>query len=426
MEPEEQKTTSQPANGNAADELQAPPAHDALRPPPAELEDDGEVPTEPEKDESSQMVSMAELYSMAQNIEDPVPIGGPFPYGMLDESEIKPYVSVIVPMRNEEGFAARCLQSLAAQDYPRERYEVIVVDGNSTDGTAKEVREMVLAYGVPDVFKTNPKETTATGLNLGLQMCGGEVIIRVDGHTRVDANFISESVNKLIETGADAVGGPIRTRGHGVVGRAIALAMASPFGVGDASFRHAESAATGAPDRWVESVPFGAYPREVFERIGFFAEDLNAGEDDEFNYRLRDSGGRILMSPKIRSVYFSRPDLKGLLRQYWNYGNAKAEVLHRHPSRISPRHAVPSALLLSLTLGPVLGLFNRKFTWLAVLAGGSYAAATAIASWRIGKDGNKQEMPYLPLAFGAMHFGAGAGMLAGLWKIVTGKAKKAH
>ncbi|MGE0687799.1 MAG: glycosyltransferase family 2 protein [Dehalococcoidia bacterium] len=337
---------------------------------------------------------------------------------------MKPYVSVIVPMRNEEGFAARCLQALAAQDYPRERFEVIVVDGNSTDGTAKEVREMVLAYGVPDVFKTNPKETTATGLNLGLQMCGGDIIIRVDGHTRVATNFISESVAKLMESGADAVGGPIRTRGTGVVGRAIALAMASPFGVGDASFRLAESLGEDAQDRWVESVPFGAYPREVFEKHGLFAEDLDGGEDDEFNYRLRDSGGRILMSPKIRSVYYSRPTLKALLRQYWNYGQAKAEVLHRHPSRVSARHAVPSALLLSLTLGPVLGLFNRKFAWLALLAGGSYAAASALFSWRIGKNGNKQEMPYLPLAFGAMHFGAGAGMLAGLWRIVAGKAKK--
>src|SRR5690606_19016697 len=137
------------------------------------------------------------------------------------------YVSVIVPMRNEEGFASRCLQALAAQDYPRERFEVIAVDGNSTDGTTREVREMVLAYGVSDVFKTNPQETTTTGFNLGLQMAGVEVTIKDNGHTSVDHDFISQSVHKLIESGADAVGGPIRTRGHGVVGRAIALAMAS-------------------------------------------------------------------------------------------------------------------------------------------------------------------------------------------------------
>ncbi len=388
-----------------------------------------EVPSEPatEEDDAPQMMSMAEIYaSMANQMSEAVPVDGEMPYPSPQGgwAEYKPYVTVIVPMRNEEGFAARCLQALSSQDYPRERYEVIVVDGNSTDGTAKEVREMVLAYGVPDVFKTNPKETTAAGLNLGLQMAGGEIVIRVDGHTRVDTNFISNSVSKLMETGADAVGGPIRTRGHGPVGRAIALAMASPFGVGDASFRHTESSKDGAKDRWVESVPFGAYPREVFMKVGGFAEDLIAGEDDEFNYRLRDSGGRILMSPTIRSVYFSRPTLKGLLSQYWAYGNAKAEVLHRHPKRMSPRHAVPSTLILTLVLGPVLGLFNRKFAWLAVAAAGAYAAANAIVSFRIGRDGNRQEMPYLPLAFGAMHFGAGAGMLNGLWRILTSKAKK--
>lgn len=370
------------------------------------------------------MVSMAELYTMASQIEDPVQIGGPMPFPAGEPGEYKPYVTVIVPMRNEEGFAARCLQALAAQDYPRERFEVIVVDGNSTDGTAKEVREMVLAYGIPDVFKTNPRETTATGLNLALQMAGGEIIIRVDGHTRVDPNFISESVRKLMESGADAVGGPIRTRGHGTVGRAIALAMASPFGVGDASFRHSASSGDDAQDRWVESVPFAAYDRDVFSRIGLFAEDLDGGEDDEFNYRLRDAGGRILMSPKIRSVYFSRPTLDGLLKQYWRYGLAKAEVLRRHPSRISPRHAVPSLLVLSLTLGPLLSLISRKFAWLTALAAGSYATASAIASWRIGKEGNRQEMPYLPLAFAAMHFGAGAGMLAGIWRILTSRWTK--
>jgi len=387
------------------------------------------APEASEEDEP-QMMTMEEIYaSMASAISDPVPIGGGMPggmpYPMEDRGEYHPYVSVIVPMRNEEGFAARCLQALSAQDYPRERFEVIVVDGNSTDGTAKEVREMVLTYGVPDVFKTNPKETTAAGLNLGLQYAGGEIVIRVDGHSRPDVSFISNSVKKLMESGADAVGGPIRTRGHGVVGRAVALAMASPFGVGDATFRHKDASDEGAPDRWVESVPFAAYPREIFGHVGGFAEDLIAGEDDEFNYRLRDAGGRILMSPTIRSVYFCRPTIKGLFEQYWGYGKAKAEVLRRHPSRISPRHAVPSALLLALAAGPTLGLFSGRIRRFSLLAGGAYAAASAFFSWRIGKDGNQQEMKYLPLAFGAMHFGAGAGMLAGLWKIISGKNESA-
>jgi glycosyltransferase involved in cell wall biosynthesis len=373
----------------------------------------------PAEDGEPDMVTMEELYaSMATGGPGMMPMGAGMPYPMGEPQEYKPYVSVIVPCRNEEGFIARCLQALESQDYPRERFEVIVVDGNSTDGTAREVREMVLAYGLPDVFKSNPGQTTAKGLNLGLQNAGGEIVIRVDGHVRVDPDFISQSVKALMDTGADAVGGPIRTRGHGPIGRAIALAMASPFGVGDASFRLTSSSEEGAKKLWTDSVPFAAYHRNAFRKAGLFAEDLNFGEDDEFNYRLRESGGRILLSPKIGSIYFSRSDLKGLLRQYWNYGLAKAEVLRRHPRRAKPRHLVPSALVVVVAAGPTLGLFSKRIRLLSLLAAVSYAAANGITSWRIGRDGNRQEMPYLPVAFAAMHFGAGAGFLVGLARSV--------
>ncbi len=341
------------------------------------------------------------------------------------EDDELPFVSVVIAVRNEEGFIARCLHALSTQDYPRDRYEVIVVDGQSTDGTAAEVREMVMVYGLPETFKTNPRQTTATGRNLGIASAAGDVIILVDGHTRVDKSFISASVKALQDSHADCAGGPITTRGHGVVGRAIALAMASPFGVGDASFR---TLANDADARaiWTDSVAFGAYRRDVFARLGGFAEDVDYGEDDEFNYRLRESGGRILLSPAIKATYYCRDSLDGLLRQYWRYGLAKAEVLHRHPQRLRPRHLVPSALVVALGGGALLGMVRRRFALIAVLAGGAYAAANAIATLRIARDGNEQEERYLPLAFAAMHFGAGAGMLAGFWRILTRRKEQQH
>jgi GT2 family glycosyltransferase len=284
---------------------------------------------------------------------------------------------------------------------------------------------MVLTYSLPESFRTNPRQTTATGRNLGIASAGGDVIVLVDGHTRVDKSFISASVKALQETGADCVGGSITTRGHGVVGRAIALAMASPFGVGDASFRTLANDADAKPV-WTDSVAFGAYRREVFARLGGFAEDIDYGEDDEFNYRLRENGGRILLSPSIKATYYCRDSLGGLLRQYWRYGEAKAEVLQRHPHRLHARHLVPSALILTLTGGALLGIFQRRFAMLAVLAGGAYAAASALATLRIAREGNRQEARYLPLAFAAMHFGAGAGMLAGFWRILTGRGRTGH
>jgi glycosyltransferase involved in cell wall biosynthesis len=134
-----------------------------------------------------------------------------------------PFVSVIMAVRNEEGYIGPCLQALAQQDYPRERFEVIVLDGESTDGTMAEAQRAAQELGVPDAFLTNQKRTTASGMNLGLSLARGEIIIKVDGHTLVDPHFVSASVRALHESGADAVGGPIRTRDARSVRRSPAV-----------------------------------------------------------------------------------------------------------------------------------------------------------------------------------------------------------
>jgi succinoglycan biosynthesis protein ExoA len=317
------------------------------------------------------------------------------------------FVSVIVPVRNEEGYISGCMQALAQQDYPREGYEVIVLDGESTDGTAREAAEAAAMFGAPDIFLTNRLRTTATGLNLGLTIARGDVIVRVDGHTQVDPHFISESVRVLEETGADAVGGPIRTKGRGRVATAIGLAMSSPFGVGDAAFRHS------GREQWTDSVAFAAYRRDVFERIGGFEPDILQGEDDEFNYRLRDAGGKILLTPRISSVYYARGSYGELARQYWNYGLAKAKVLERHPRRLRWRHFVPSALVLTLVSCAVLTPLDRRFAALFSLTSNTYAAATVIASVRIASRGHWKFLPLLPPAFACIHLPAGAGLIVG-------------
>lgn len=330
-----------------------------------------------------------------------------------------PFVSVVVPVRNEAGFVGRCLEALAAQDYPRDRFEVIVVDGESSDATQQEAQATAAAAGLSMVLKTNQKHTTASGFNLVLNEVRGEVIVKVDGHTRVDPTFIAASVQALLESDADAAGGPITTIGEGRVGRAIALAMSSPFGIGDAAFRHPDAEA-----QWTDSVPFGAYRRSVFERIGGFAEDIDRGEDDEFNYRLRRAGGRILLSPAIRSTYYARGSYSALARQYWRYGLAKAAVLRRHPQRLRPRHLVPSALVLTLAGGAVLSAFNRHFGWVALLAGVAYGSANALASLRLAARGHEKELPYLPAAFVCIHLPAGAGLLVGLIRGAFGAGTK--
>ena len=326
-----------------------------------------------------------------------------------------PFVTVIIPVRNEAGYIGRCLQALAAQDYPRDRFEVIVLDGGSTDFTEDEVRLTAETAGLTVFYAGNPKHTAAAGFNLGLTLAHGAVIVRLDGHCRPATGFIAASVRVLETTGADAAGGPIETRGHGAVGRAIALAMSSGFGIGDTAFRHA-----GAGLQDTDSVPYGAYRRDVFERVGNLAEDIDRGEDDEFNYRLRSAGGRIVLSPEIRSTYYCRETLPALARQYWGYGLAKAAVLQRHPYRVRPRHLVPSALVLAVGGGIVLGSVSRWFGRIAWLAAGAYALANALATLRLAPQ-NKREARYLPLAFACIHLPAGAGMLVGFVQLLVGR-----
>jgi glycosyltransferase involved in cell wall biosynthesis len=319
-----------------------------------------------------------------------------------------PFVSVIMAVRNEEGYIGPCLQALAQQDYPREGFEVIVLDGESTDATRAEAEQAAEDFGVPDAFLTNRRHTTATGLNLGLSIARGSVVIKVDGHTLVDPHFISASVEALRKSGADAVGGPIRTMGRDPIGQAIALAVSSPFGVGDAAFRHSDK------EQWTDSVAFGAYRRAVFERLGGFDEDADRGEDDEFNYRLRDSGGRILLTPAIGSVYYARSSYAALARQYWGYGLAKAEVLRKHPGRLRWRHLVPSALVLALASTQLLSLSGPRFKRLfGLIAAGYGAFCHCAALWIALKGRHWRLLPLIQCAFPAMHLPAGAGFIAG-------------
>jgi glycosyltransferase involved in cell wall biosynthesis len=334
------------------------------------------------------------------------------------ETRCLPFVSVILPVRNEAGFIGDCLRALAAQDYPHDRFEVILVDGRSTDATLAEANGVAETAGLPVSILTNSRLVTAAAMNLGIRAAGGEVILKVDGHTRVATDFISANVRVLEQTGADCVGGPIDTVGRTVIGRALALATSSPFGIGDASFRHADAHA-----QETDSVPFGAYRREVFDRVGPFSEDIDRGEDDEFNYRLREAGGRIVLSPAIRSTYYCRDSLAALARQYWHYGLAKAAVLQRHPQRLRPRHLVPSSLVLALVGGILLRFLDRRFGWLTVLAGASYAIANLLASSRLAPR-DRGAARYLPAAFACIHLSAGAGFIAGfLRRLLPGRSK---
>jgi cellulose synthase/poly-beta-1,6-N-acetylglucosamine synthase-like glycosyltransferase len=316
-----------------------------------------------------------------------------------------PLVTVVVPMLNEERFIGECLDSLIDQDYPSDRLEVLVVDGRSEDRSHSIVQGKSREHGFIRLLD-NPKRSAPAALNAGIRAAQGQVIAIVGAHSSVDADFVRQNVRKLVETDAACVGGGIQTVSLSAVGEAIALAMACPFGVGDAMFRYSEK------EQYVDTVAFAAYRREVFDQIGLFDEELIGAEDDELNYRLRAHGGRILLSPQIRSRYVCRSSVPTLWKQYFRYGEAKVRVLQRHPRQMRWRQFVPPAFVTAVAAG--LALATSGILWPLAVVAGAYLAASLGVSIYLASRTSLRHLAILPLAFATLHVAYGTGFLKGL------------
>ncbi len=321
----------------------------------------------------------------------------------------RPFVSVLIPIRNEAGFIARSLGAVLAQDYPHDRMEVLVADGMSTDETRQKIAEVAQRCPqIPVTILDNPGKFVPTGLNLAVQRAQGAVIVRVDGHTIIEPTYVSECVAALERSGADNVGGRMTASGTTPFGEAVALATSSPFGVGGARFHYSDK------EEWVDTVYMGAWPRATLERIGKFDEELVRNQDDEFNYRLLSQGGKILLSNRIRSQYFNRGSLRTLARQYFEYGYWKVRVMQKHPNQIRPRQLVPAVLVAVIMGGMALMPVNRIIRYLWLLAVAVYSVGNVAASCSLAARHGWRHLRWLPVAFGTLHFSYGAGFLFGL------------
>lgn len=217
----------------------------------------------------------------------------------------RPFVSIVVPCRNETEYIRPLLDSILANTYPRDRLEVLIVDGMSDDGTRAVIAEYVARHPVIRLLD-NPKRITPCALNLGISRARGTIIVRMDAHASYPPNYVADLVDWLERTGADNVGGAWVTLpgGDTATARAIAAALSHPFGIGNARYR------LGTTElREVDTVPFGCFRRDVFDRVGLFDEELVRNQDDEFNFRLLRAGGRILLVPGVVSHYYARRTL---------------------------------------------------------------------------------------------------------------------
>lgn len=317
-------------------------------------------------------------------------------------------ITVIMPVRNEAGSISAALVSVLDQEYPEDRLQVLVVDGQSTDNTRRAVTDLSGSDQRVRLLD-NPEGIVPTALNLGLAEAVGDVVVRVDGHCALPPGYLRACVDLLAATGADCVGGVILTQGQTTVARAIAAAQSSPFGVGNAAFRTGRT--TAGP---VDTLAFGAYRREVFERIGGFNEELVRNQDDEFNLRLTRSGRTIWLDPSLRSTYVSRASLTGLRRQYFGYGLYKVRVAQLHRRLPSWRSAAPGALVVALlgSLGLSVATRDRRPLLAVVIP---YVAANLTATVSVGRA-DPATLPILPAAFATLHLAYGTGLLAGLWR----------
>jgi succinoglycan biosynthesis protein ExoA len=315
-------------------------------------------------------------------------------------------LSIVIPCRNERDAIEECLRSILRQDRTIP-FEVIVADGMSDDGT----RDILLQFAENEPrlrIVDNPGRIVSTGLNAGLTIARGDIIMRMDAHTEYAPDYIRACIDVLTKTQADNVGGPWVAKGNGIVAEAIAAAFQSPFAVGGARAHNPRY------EGLVDTVYLGCWPRSVFDRIGRFDEDLVRNQDDEFNLRVLAHGGRIWQSPRIRSSYRVRGSLGALFRQYTQYGYWKVRVIQKHGTPASIRHVIPAMFVLALLSASVAALwFPTAAKALAVLTG-SYVAAAVVASVVTAAAHRWKLLLILPGVFACYHIGYGYGFLRGI------------
>ena len=311
--------------------------------------------------------------------------------------------TVVIPARNEEPHIDACLQAITRQD--RKDIQIIVVDGDSEDRTVDVVRRWMERDPRIELIH-NDRRSISTSLNMALSAAAGTYLVRVDAHSTVPPDYVSTAV-ELLESGRWAgVGGRKDAVGRTPVGRAIAMALSSRFGVGGSIYHY------GTAPQETDHVPFGAYPVPLVRSLGGWDESIEANEDYEFDYRVRCAGHRLLFDPRLRIEWVCRQSFGELFRQYERYGRGKAKVTVKHPRSLRPRHLAPPALTAALLL--TLATARRRPGRTLALAGG-YAAALTLGSMLASPSTNgTRARRYLPGVLAIMHIAWGIGFWRGL------------
>ena len=333
-------------------------------------------------------------------------------------SNINETVSVVIPCYNEERFIGKALEQLADQ-FESDRYEIIVVDGMSDDGTRAVIEDFRNRHpGLRVRVVDNAARNIPTALNLGIAAAEGSIIARMDAHAVPSPGYIRRCVEVLREGTAGVVGMPcvVRPGDDTVVAHAIAAAVSHPFGIGDAKYR---LGAGGPAQEAVDTVAFACFRSSLGKELGGFNESLLTNEDYDFNYRVRQSGRKVMLDRSGYCEYFARRTLKDLASQYWRYGGWKAIMLRLHPQSIKLRHTVAPVFVLTLVSLTVAALIWRPAAWLLLLVVGLYLTVAFAASLSTTVRSEKRNLGFLlvmPLVFLTIHLMWGTSFLVNFVK----------
>ncbi|HIA35536.1 MAG TPA: glycosyltransferase family 2 protein [Flavobacteriales bacterium] len=322
-----------------------------------------------------------------------------------DKINITPLVSIVIPSRNEEEFIGKCIDSILASDQNTDTIEILVCDGESDDQTIELVQGYTKTNSSVKLL-VNKYKTTPHGLNLGIKNASGAVIMILGAHAEISPDYISKSISILNNSDdIGCVGGVLENIASGSA-NAISLAMSSPFGVGNAFFR------TGNKNGYVDTVAFGAYKKEVFEKVGFFDEELIRNQDDELNYRLTKAGYKIFLSQEIRARYYVRTSYEKLFRQYFQYGYWKVYVNKKHKTLTTLRQLAPLFFVLFCFSGLIVPFLPGSFIEFYLLILGLYCSMSIIAA--INKSMNLISILQIMYSFLILHISYGLGYLEGI------------
>ena len=326
-----------------------------------------------------------------------------------DTDSHKPLVSIIVPMFNEERYIKTLIDSINDQNYPRDKIEIAIVDGQSTDGSRQLVQKLAASDNRIKLLN-NPRRKTPAALNIGVKASNGEIVIILGAHSTVHKDFVKKNVETMQKRSVVCTGGRIINMGHTFLQRLVGTAMSTRFGMGSAPYRYSKKAKN------VDTVMYGAYARKLFDEVGYFEEQRIISEDAEFNWRVRKAGYDIIFNPEIISYYYPRDTFGKLIKQFFRYGILRVNVLKKHRTGLNTFHILPPLYVLLLALLLIGGIFNTSLYLVAAGIVLIHFLAGVISGIVNIREKFVVAVALLPLVYMCMHISWGLGFFYGLFK----------